>query len=175
MAIVPANPIEKRIAFTRGHYVMVDFDLAELYGVSTGALNQAVKRNTDRFPEDFMFQMTESETKILISQIVISRWGGRRHRPYVFTEQGVAMLSSVLKSNRAVQVNIAIMRVFVRLRESIILHADLSTKIVELEQKYDQHDEAIQAIFMAIKQLINPPERKNKKQMGFAGSSHEDS
>jgi hypothetical protein len=164
--------IEQRIFRVRGRSVMFDVHVAELYGVSTKIFNQAIKRNYHRFPEDFMCQLTEEEMKILRSQIVTSRWGGRRYAPYVFTEQGVAMLSSVLKSNRAVQVNIAIMRAFVKLRETMALHADLAMKIKELESKYDQHDEKIQAIFMAIRTLLNPPERK-KKPMGFSINNKE--
>lgn len=128
---------------------MLDSDLAELYGVQTKVLNQAVKRNLDRFPEDFMFQLSENEYKILRSQIVTSRiqYGGRRYFPFVFTEQGVAMLSSVLNSKRAIHVNIQIMRTFVKLREIISSHKDLVAKLNKLEQKYDSQ---FKTVFEAI-------------------------
>jgi len=128
---------------------MLDHDLAHLYGVDTRILNQAVKRNRERFPEDFMFQLSSKETKNLRSQIVTSRWGGRRYLPYAFTEQGVAMLSSVLKSKRAIQVNIAIMRTFVRLRQILATHKELARKLEELEQKYDaQFKEVFEVIYV---------------------------
>lgn len=142
---------------------MLDQDLAKLYGVETKVLNQVVKRNIERFPEDFMFQLTEEEFRNLRSQIVTSSWGGRRTPPYAFTEQGVAMLSSVLRSERAVQVNIAIMRVFVRLREVLASHAELRRKIEEMEQRYDLQ---FQRIFEAIRQLATPPEEP-RRPIGF--------
>ena len=135
--------------------------------VEVRALVQAVKRNIERFPEDFMFQLTDNEFKNLKSQIVISSWGGaRRANPYAFTEQGVAMLSSVLKSQRAVQMNIAIMRAFVKLREILSTHKELVYKLNELERKTEKHDTEIQAIFEAIRQLMIPPE-KPKHRIGF--------
>jgi phage regulator Rha-like protein len=128
---------------------------------------QSVKRNIDRFPEDFMFQLSVEEFENLKSQIVTSSWGGmRRARPYAFTEQGVAMLSSVLRSKRAVQVNIEIMRAFVRLREMLATHKELARKFGELEERISDHDEKIEAIFEAIRQLMTPPEKKRKK-IGF--------
>jgi hypothetical protein len=147
---------------------MLDADLAELYGVKTRVLVQAVKRNLNRFPKDFMFQLSDDETKLLRSQIVISnrRRGGRRYLPYVFTEQGVAMLSTVLNSERAVQINIEIMRAFVRLREMLLSHKDLARKLDALERKFESHDKHIRSLFEAIRQLMTPPEPKKRK-IGF--------
>jgi hypothetical protein len=153
----------------RGQKVMVDSELADLYRVPTKVFNQAVKRNLKRFPKDFMFRLTAKEMKILRSQIVTSSWGGRRTLPYAFTEQGVAMLSSVLNSERAVQVNIAIMRAFVKLREILTTHRELAEKIAELENKYRQHDDKIQAVFDAIRELIEPPQVSPKRRIGFGG------
>jgi hypothetical protein len=130
---VSVELIERRILVIRGQKVMIDTDLAELYQVTTGNLNKAVKRNLDRFPEDFMFPLTEHEAKNLRFQIGISSWGGRRYLPYAFTEHGVAMLSSVLKSRRAIQMNILIIRAFLRLREILSTHKDLARKIEALE------------------------------------------
>lgn len=162
-----AASIERRIFLIRGQKVMLDSDLAELYRVATKAFNQGVKRNLARFPKDFMFRLTIKEAENLRSQIVTSNWGGRRHLPYVFTEQGVAMLSSVLHSERAVQVNIAIMRAFVKLREILTTHRELAQKIEELERKYRQHDTKIQAVFDAIRQLLEPPPVPPKRRIGF--------
>jgi len=165
--IVPLDIIAKKIYLIRGHKVMLDSDLAKLYGVETRVLLQSVKRNIKRFPSDFMFQLTKEEFEILRSQIVTSSsWGGRRYMPYVFTEQGVAMLSSVLKSERAIQVNIAIMRVFVKLREILLNHKELSYKLAELERKIERQDEEIKAIFDVIRQLMIPPE-KPRRRIGF--------
>jgi DNA-binding PadR family transcriptional regulator len=156
--------IARLVFFVRGEKVMLDADLARLYGVTTGNLNKAVKRNQRRFPGDFIFQLTEKETENLIFHSGRSKGrGGRRHRPYAFTEQGVAMLSSVLNSERAVQVNIAIMRTFVQLRRLMDSNADLARKIESLEKKYD---EKFAAVFAAIKQLIAPTEPA-KKRIGF--------
>jgi ORF6N domain len=156
--------IARLVFFVRGEKVMLDADLARLYGVTTGNLNKAVKRNQRRFPGDFIFQLTEKETENLIFQSGRSKGrGGRRHRPYAFTEQGVAMLSSVLNSERAVQVNIAIMRTFVQLRRLMDSNADLARKIESLEKKYD---EKFATVFAAIKQLIAPTEPA-KKRIGF--------
>jgi hypothetical protein len=158
---IPVERIEKAILLVRGQKVMLDRDLAELYGVETGALNRAVKRNIQRFPEDFMFQITDEEAERLRCQTGISNRGrgGRRYLPYVFTEQGVAMLSSVLNSERAIEVNIAIMRVFVRLREMMATHKELAFKLAELEERLEGHDEQIQNVFEAIRQLMTPPAR----------------
>ena len=162
---IRVDRIEKAILLIRGQKVMLDRDLAELYAVETGALNRAVKRNIQRFPEDFMFQITDEEAERLRCQTGISKRGrgGRRYLPYVFTEQGVAMLSSVLNSERAIQVNIAIMRVFVRLREMMATHKELAFKLIELEERLEGHDEQIQNIFEAIRQLMTPPEPPRKK------------
>ena len=143
-SVVTVEGIQKRIFLLRGQKVMLDVDLAQLYGVMAGRLNEAVKRNRDRFPIDFMFQLTKPEFEHLKSQIAISSsgWGGRRHPPFAFTEQGVAMLSSVLRSQRAVQVNITIMRTFVQLRELAATHKELATKLTELERKVAGHDSA---------------------------------
>ncbi|HXZ47860.1 MAG TPA: ORF6N domain-containing protein [Usitatibacter sp.] len=165
------RPIEERIVFVRGEKVLVDRDLAELYGVETRDLNQAVKRNLDRFPEDFMFQLNPEETDNLRFQIgtsssageARSRHGGRRYLPYVFTEQGVAMLSGVLNSKRAVMVNIEIMRAFVRLRRLLSANAELARKLDALERKYDAQ---FKAVFDAIRELMAPPD-KPKRSIGF--------
>ena len=145
--IIPQEIIEKKIFLIRGHKVMLDKDLATLYGVTTGNLNKAVSRNIDRFPDDFMIQLTDEEFKNLIFQFGISSWGGTRKLSRVFTEQGTAMLSSVLKSKRAIHVNIAIMRVFVKLKEILSTHKELSGKLTELENKIERHDEEIHTIF----------------------------
>jgi len=147
----------------RGHKVILDSVLAGMYGVETKVLLQAVKRNRNRFPADFMFQLSKKEFEILRSQIVTSSWGGRRYPPYAFTEQGVAMLSSVLRSPRAIQVNIEIMRAFVRLRRMLSAHRDLARILDELEKKYD---EQFAVVFEAIRQLMTPPSRETRK-IGF--------
>jgi len=186
--IVPAARIAQSIYLLRGQKVMLDFDLATLYGVAAKVLNQAVKRNRERFPDDFMFQLTAAETSNLRSQFVISRrqavgnqliptnWSqfvtsSRRHRgtayrPYAFTEQGVAMLSSVLNSERAVKVNIAIMRAFVKLRETLETNRELARKFSELERRVGKHDEEIAAIIEAIRQLMAPP-KTARPEIGF--------
>jgi hypothetical protein len=164
---LPIEVIEKSIYLIRGQKVMLSTHMAQLYGVEPRSLVQAVRRNIQRFPEDFMFQLTSEEFDALKSQFVISSWGGlRRARPYAFTEQGVAMLSSVLRSERAIQVNIAIMRVFVRLRQILATHKELATKLAELENRLKGHDEQILAIFEAIRALMVHPE-KSKKKIGF--------
>ena len=162
--------IEKRILLIREQRVMLDSDLARLYGVKTEVLNQAVKRNKARFPEDFMFQLTVSEAAFLRSQFVISKRGsgGRRYLPCVFTEQGVAMLSGVLRSSRAVQVNIAGMRAFVRLRQTLAAHRELAGKLHELERKVTGHDREIRALFEAIRRLMAPPPGGGRR-IGFHG------
>jgi hypothetical protein len=159
--------IAAKILFVRGQRVMLDRDLAKLYGVTTFNLNKAVKRNIERFPPDFMFRLSKPEFDNLIFHFGISSWGGRRKLPYVFTEQGVAMLSSVLHSRRAIKVNIQIMRAFVKLKELLLTHKDLAIKIENLEKKYSDHDEKIRAIFEAIKQLLQPPLVKEKPPIGF--------
>ncbi len=162
--IVPLESVNSVIRIARGQKVIFDQDLAKLYEVETRALNQAVKRNIDRFPEDFMFQLTTDEYKVLISQNVISKGrGGRRTPPLAFTEQGVAMLSSVLTSPRAAQVNIAIMRTFVKLRKILATNKVLARKINDMEKKYN---EQFQIVFDAIKQLTIPEPKKSRK-IGF--------
>jgi len=154
---IPAERIEKAILLVRGQKVMLDRDLAVLYGVETRVLNQAVRRNIKRFPPDFMFELTREEI-MRISQTVISSDIKYSKRVHAFTEQGVAMLSSVLNSERAIEVNIAIMQVFVRLREMMATHKELAFKLVEPEERLEGHDEQIQNIFEAIQQLMTPPD-----------------
>jgi hypothetical protein len=160
--------IQERIFLIRGEKVMLDSHLAELYDVPTKSLNLAVRRNLDRFPQDFMFKLTQQEADALRFQIETSNKGrgGRRYLPHVFTEQGVAMLSSVLRSKRAVQVNIAIMRVFVKLRKIISMNKELAEKLKDLEQRVGEHDEEIKVIFQAIRQLTAVQE-KPKQRIGF--------
>ncbi len=167
-ALIPVERIEQQIFVIRRQKVMLDSHLALLYGVPTKRLNEQVRRNISRFPDDFMFQLTEDEYELLRSQNATSRSGsgGRRYLPLAFTEQGVAMLSTVLNSERAIQVNIAIMRAFVKLREILSTHRDLAQKLEELERKYETHDRQIKSIFEAIRQLMLPPE-KPKRQIGF--------
>ena len=167
--LIPVEVIERKIYLIRGHKVMLDSDLAKLYKIETFNLNKAVKRNINRFPQDFMFQLTKEEADFLIFQIGMSKTegrGGRRYLPYAFTENGVAMLSSVLNSERAVQVNIAIMRAFVKLREILSTHKELAHKLEQLERKIGKHDEDIKVIFEAIHQLMTPPQKSSRK-IGF--------
>jgi hypothetical protein len=180
--IVPADTIASRIRSLRGEKVLLDFDLAALYGVETRVLNQAVKRNADRFPSDFMFQLSVEETEIISqrvtssagqtvsdsSQIVMSpaKHRGKRYRPYTFSEQGVAMLASMLNSERAKKVNIAIMRAFVKLRQILEANRELAKKFSELEQRVGKHDEEIDAILEAIRQLMAPPDGP-RREIGF--------
>jgi hypothetical protein len=162
--VVTLANLEHRILLLRGLKVMLSSDLADLYEVEPRVLNQAVARNRDRFPQDFMFALTPEEYTNLKSQNVTSSWGGaRRALPYAFTEQGVAMLSSVLRSPRAVQVNIAIMRAFVKLRVMLGTHRELAHKLDEMEQRYDAQ---FRAVFDAIRELMMPPETPKKK-IGF--------
>ncbi len=165
-AILPGAEIVQAIRLIRGHKVLLDEDLAPLYGVATKVLVQAVKRRQDRFPADFMFQLSTAEFQQLRSQVVTSKRGGRRYPPYAFTEQGVAMLSSVLNSTQAIAVNIAIMRAFVKLRETLAAHQELAAKLNALEHKLEVHDEAIRDILEAIRQLMTPPD-KPKRRIGF--------
>ena len=165
--IIPIERIAQRIRHLRSEKVLLDSDLAQLYGVTTGNLNKAVNRNRHRFPSDFMFQLTAEEAKRLIFQFGISKSrGGRRHMPYAFTEQGVAMLSSVLNSERAVKVNIAIMRAFVNMRRMLETNRELARKFSELERRVGKHDEEIAAIIEAIRQLMAPAE-KPRREIGF--------
>lgn len=166
--LISVETIERRIYLIRGHKVMISMHLAELYGVETRALNQAVKRNIQRFPEDFLIQLTEMEAEALVSQNVIphkKHLGGSL--PYAFTEQGVAMLSSILNSEQAIKINIAIMRTFVKLREMLSSNKELAHNLKLLENRIEKHDGEIKAIFGAIRQLMAPPEASKKKKIGF--------
>ena len=166
--VLPAEHIATRILLLRGHKVLLDVDLAALYGVETRVLVQAVKRNLERFPKDFMFQLENQDLAVLRSQSVISSLhGGRRTAPYAFTEQGVAMLSSVLNSPQAIAVNIEVMRAFVRLREVLAGNKELAAKLNDLERKLKGHDQAIAGILDAIRQLMAPPPEPKKRSIGF--------
>jgi hypothetical protein len=158
--------VENLIYLVRGHKVMLDQDLARLYDVETRILTRAVRRNADRFPPDFMFQLSEQEVANLRSQIGISSYsyGGRRYRPLVFTEQGIAMLSTVLRSKKAVRVNIEIMRAFVKLRAFISSNQELARKLAELEQRYDRQ---FKVVFDAIRELMSPAEPPKRRRIGF--------
>jgi hypothetical protein len=161
--------IESLIYTIRGLRVMLDSDLAKIYGVTTGALNQALKRNIKRFPDDFAFQLSIEELENLISQIVISRknYGGRRKLPWVFTEHGAIMLASILNSERAVEMSVSVVRAFVLMREQLAANKELAQKLGELENRVSGHDEAIQNLFEAIRQLVEPPLPEKRKQIGF--------
>ena len=165
-AVFPSKRIEQTILLLRGHKIILDRDLAAMYGVSTRDLNKAVSRNLDRFPDDFMLQLTRSEFNDLKFQFGTSSWGGTRKLPRAFTEQGIAMLSSVLRSKRAIHVNIAIMRAFVKLREFAATHKTLATKLEQLERKVGGHDGQIRSLFDAIRQLMEPPTPKSRR-IGF--------
>lgn len=184
-SIAPAEKIESRILLIRGQKVMLDADLAELYGVETKALNRAVRRNLDRFPEDFMFQLTQEEFESLRFQFGTSNLrshfgaskdkkrspegsgrGGRRYRPYAFTEHGAVMLASVLNSPVAVEASIQVVRAFIRLREILATHKELAKKFAELESRIESHDKDITALFEAIRQLMLLPDKPHRK-IGF--------
>jgi hypothetical protein len=164
--------VEQSIYLIRKHKVMLDEDLAQLYGTETGALVRAVQRNRERFPLDFMFQLSEQEVSALRCQIGISKSGrgGRRYLPYVFTEQGIAMLSGVLNSPRAIAVNIEIMRAFVRLRSLIESHAELAEKLNHLEKRYDHQ---FRVVFDAIREIMNPEQPPKKRRIGFGNDKEE--
>ncbi|MGA2091529.1 MAG: ORF6N domain-containing protein [Endomicrobiales bacterium] len=161
--IIPQAHIENKIFVIRGARVMLDSDLADMYGVSTKRLNERVQRNIKRFPIDFMFQLQKKEYEALRSQIATSNRGGRRYLPYVFTEHGVAMVSGVLNSERAIEVNIIIIRAFIKLREMLSLHRELGQKLNQLERKYERHDEQIHYIFDQIRALTEPKEEEDPK------------
>jgi hypothetical protein len=165
--VVPVERIAQVIFFIRGEKVLLDEDLAQLYGVQTRVLNQAVRRHLVRFPEDFMFRLTAAEFANLKSQSVTSSWGGRRKLPLAFTEEGVAMLSSILNSDRAVQVNILIMRAFVRLRRILATNEALLRKLDELEERLQHHDQAIAVLFEQVRKLIEPPRQQRRRRIGF--------
>lgn len=162
-SVVPIERIAVQIFLIRGENVMLDAGLAELYGVETRTLVQAVKRNTERFPEDFMFQLSNEEFENLRSQTVMSSWGGRRYPPYAFTEQGVAMLSGVLRSKTAVKVHVAIMRTFVRLCRMLAGNEEIARKVA-------QHDQEIGILFEHIQGLLDPPAPPRKRPIGFRSS-----
>lgn len=162
--LIPIETIVSKIIIIRSEKVLLDSDLAELYGVETRVLMQAVNRNLTRFPNDFMFQLNEGEFEKLKSHFVTSSWGGRRKLPQVFTEQGVAMLSSVLRSKRAIEVNIAIMRTFVKMRKLLTSHKKLRMKIEAMEKKYDKN---FSIVFSAIKELMEPLSKDSNKKIGF--------
>jgi len=167
--VIPVERIEKSILMLRGRKVLLDADLAALYGVPTKVFNQAVKRNIARFPDDFMFQLTAEEFALLRSQIVTSNPGRGKHTkylPYAFAEHGVAMLASVLNSSRAIDVSVLIVRAFVRMREALTANRELAHKLAELERRLDTHDEAIQSLMAAIRSLMKPPEPKQRR-IGF--------
>jgi len=164
---ISVEVVATKILLVRGRKVILDRDLAQLYGVKTKELNQAVQRNLERFPSDFMYQLTQEEVVNLKSQIVTSSWGGVRKPPRVFTEQGVAMLSGLLNSKKAIHVNIAIMRAFVKLRELLLTHKELAQKLEELERKYQLHETDIQVIFEAIKRLLERPPEPPKPRFGM--------
>ena len=169
LSFIAQEVVERKIYLIRGKKIMLDRDLASLYGVETRSLNQAVKRNLDRFPEDFMFQLTKDETKNWISQIVISNKErmGLRQSPYAFTEQGIAMLSSVLKSQRAVHANIQIMRTFTKIKSMLASNEMLRQRIEELEKKFEKHDKQFRLVFDAIREVLESPKPKLKKPIGF--------
>jgi hypothetical protein len=166
-SIIPVERIERSILFLQGHKVMLDSDLAELYGVTTKRLNEQVKRNKDRFPRDFMFQLTEEEFALLRSQFATTSLTKRRTPPYVFTEHGAVMLASVLNSDIAVSASVQVVRVFVRLRRILESHEVLARKLSELEKKYDAQ---FRVVFDAIRQLMEPPE-KEQRRIGFRADS----
>ena len=165
----PASPerIEGSILLLRGEKVLLDADLADLYGVETKALTRAVRRNQDRFPEDFAFQLSREEWDILRSRLGTSSWGGRRYRPLAFTEHGVAMLSAVLRSSRAVAVSLAVVRSFVRLRRLLATEPDLSERLTALEKKVGSHDTQLLAAFQAIRKLMRPELPEVRRRIGF--------
>jgi hypothetical protein len=163
-ALLPVERIESVILFVRGDRVILDADIAALYGVETKALVRAVKRNIDRFPQDFMFQLTAEEVENLRYQFGTSSWGGRRYLPYAFTEQGVAMLSGVLRSQQAVQVNVEIMRAFARLRQIVTQQVDLARKLNALEQRYDGQ---FKVVFDALRELMATSPDDEARRIGF--------
>ena len=174
-AIIPIGRIEQDILLLRGQKVILDADLAQLYGVATKVLNQAIKRNIERFPEDFMFQLTDGESAALRSQIVTSKEGrgGRRYAPYAFTEHGAIMAASVLNTEQAVKVSVYVVRAFVKLREMLSTHKQLAQKLAELERGLQKHDHQILALVEAIRQLMEPPPEPKRKPIGYA-TEHEE-
>jgi hypothetical protein len=169
-SLIPIERIEKLILSIRGHRVMLDSNLAELYGVTTKRFNEQVKRNKERFPEDFMSQLTRQEAEILRSQIATSSWGGRRYLPFVFTEHGVIMAANVLNSPRAIQASVQVVRAFVRMRQLLASHKGLMQKILEMEKKYDKQ---FQVVFAAIRKFM-APEPESKRRIGFHAGGEEE-
>ncbi|MBL7746193.1 MAG: ORF6N domain-containing protein [Chitinophagaceae bacterium] len=168
--VLPEELVMNKIYFIRGQKVMLDEDLAELYQVDTKRLNEQVKRNGERFPEDFMFRLTPKEFENLKSQFATSSWGGRRKLPFAFTELGVAMLSSVLNSETAIQVHIQIIRVFAKMKELLLTHKDILLQLEKIERKLTQHDDDIALVFQYLKQLLNPPQPP-RNSIGFKRTS----
>ena len=167
-SLVVVENIEAKILTVRGCKVMLDADLAELYGVETGALNRAVKRNIDRFPEDFMFRLASEEFANLKCQIGTSSWGGRRTLPFAFTEHGAIMAASVLNSPRAVEISVHVVRAFIHMRELVAGHKELAQKLNQLERKVGAHDKAIAEIINTIREMMTLPDEKKKRPIGFA-------
>jgi hypothetical protein len=172
-ALMPVEHITRSILALRRQRVLLDRDLAEIYGVSTGRLNEAIKRNTARFPEDFIFQLTEPEAQNLRSQIAISSWGGRRYLPFVFTEYGAIQAANVLRSPRAIEMSLYVVRAFVQLREMLASNQELAQRLDELERKLTTHDQAITGILKAIRELMRTPEPK-KRPIGFTANLDEE-
>lgn len=166
--LVTVSNIESKILIVRGQRAMLDADLAELYGVETRRLNEQVSRNSERFPEDFMFQLSADEFSNLKSQFATSSWGGRRKLPYVFTEHGAIMAASVLNSQRAIEISVHVVRVFIHMRELVSSNKELSHKLDQLERKVVGHDRAIAELINAIRQLMSPSESNKKRPIGFA-------
>jgi hypothetical protein len=173
-SVISAIHIEDKIYLVRGHKVMLDSDLAEIYGVTTARLNEQVKRNIDRFPHDFMFQLNKTEWQNLISQNATSKWGGRRKLPYVFSEHGAVMLASVLNSKIAVEASIQVVRAFVRLREFLLTNKVLAAKLELLENKFGRHDKEIRILFEAIRQLMETEKPPPRKQIGYKKNTGND-
>lgn len=170
LLIIPEERIINKIYLIRGQKVMIDYDLAELYGVETKQLKRAVKRNVERFPHDFMFELTQGELQNLRSQFGTSSWGGVRYSPMVFTEQGVAMLSSILSSQQAILVNIQIIRVYTKMREILLTNKDILLKLEQFEKKVERNSEEIQFIFETLKQLLKSPQEP-RRQIGYRRNS----
>ena len=167
--LVPDEIIINKIYYIRGQKVMLDSDLAELYGVETRRLNEQVARNADRFPEDFMFRLNENEFESLMSQFATSKRGGRRKLPYMFSEHGVLMLSSILNSKQAIQVNIQVMRIFTRIRQMFVDHTEIRLEIEKIKNKLDNQDKNMEIVFRYLDELLEKQERPNppRKQIGF--------
>lgn len=160
---LPDIYIVNKVLLIREKRVMIDRDIAELYGVTTKRINEAVKRNKERFPEDFMFQLSKEEHEILRSQIATSSWGGSRYAPYAFTEHGVLMLANVLKSEQAIEMSLQIIRVFVQMRELALTHKDVLVKLLKIEKKITEHDEDLKVLFDAVKEMLETPKQPREK------------